>query len=46
MSEPIFRASSLGRLMTEPRTKSEGALSQGAKTTSESLPSKKSSGRV
>lgn len=32
MSEPIFRASSLGRLMTEPRTKSEGALSQGAKT--------------
>lgn len=32
MTDPIFRASSLGRLMTEPRTKSEGALSQGAKT--------------
>ncbi len=28
----IFRCSSLGKLMTEPRTKSEGALSVGAKT--------------
>lgn len=32
MSDPIFRASSIGRLMTEPRSKSEGILSQGAKT--------------
>lgn len=28
----LFRCSSLGKLMTEPRTKSEGALSIGAKT--------------
>ena len=28
----LFRASMIGRLMTEPRSKSEGPLSQGAKT--------------
>jgi hypothetical protein len=28
----LFRASAVGRLMTEPRSKSEGPLSQGAKT--------------
>ena len=32
MTEVVFRASSIGRLMTEPKTKSEGALSVGAKT--------------
>lgn len=32
MSEYLFRCSSLGRLMTEPKTKSEGILSVGAKT--------------
>lgn len=32
MSEILFRASMLGRLMTEPRSKAEGPLSQGAKT--------------
>ena len=32
MSEIIFRCSSLGRIMTEPKTKAEGILSVGAKT--------------
>lgn len=32
MKEVLFRCSSLGKLMTEPRSKSEGPLSQGAKT--------------
>lgn len=32
MREPIFRASSIHRLMTEPRSKTEGPLSKGAKT--------------
>lgn len=32
MSEILFRCSSLGKIMTEPRTKSEGILSVGAKT--------------
>ena len=32
MSDPVFRASSIGRLMTEPKTTSEGPLSVGAKT--------------
>lgn len=32
MREILFRCSSLGRLMTEPRTKSEGVLSVGART--------------
>lgn len=32
MREFLIRCSSLGRLMTEPRTKSEGILSKGAKT--------------
>ena len=32
MSNYIFRCSSIGKLMTEPRTKSEGPLSVGAKT--------------
>lgn len=32
MSEILFRCSSLGKLMTEPRTKSEGLLSVGAKS--------------
>jgi hypothetical protein len=32
MREVTFRCSSLGRLMTEPKTKAEGALSVGAKT--------------
>lgn len=32
MSGVLFRCSSIGKLMTEPRTKSEGPLSQGAKT--------------
>ncbi|TEA78675.1 hypothetical protein [Allopusillimonas ginsengisoli] len=32
MSEIYFRCSSIGKLMTEPRTKSEGPLSVGAKT--------------
>lgn len=32
MNECLIRASSLSKIMTEPRTKSEGALSQGAKT--------------
>lgn len=32
MTDPTFRASSLSKLMTEPRTKAEGSLSQGAKT--------------
>jgi hypothetical protein len=32
MSEILFRASMVGKLMSEPRSKSEGPLSQGAKT--------------
>lgn len=32
MSEVLFRCSSLGKIMTEPRTKAEGILSVGAKT--------------
>lgn len=32
MSEIIFRCSSLGRIMTEPKSKAEGVLSVGAKT--------------
>lgn len=32
MRDLLIRCSSLGRLMTEPRTKSEGILSKGAKT--------------
>ena len=32
MSSYLFRASSVGKLMTEPRTKSEGVLSVGART--------------
>lgn len=32
MTEILFRCSSLGRLMTEPKTKSEGPLSVGART--------------
>lgn len=32
MHEVLFRCSSLGRLMTEPKTKAEGILSIGAKT--------------
>lgn len=32
MSDLLIRCSSLGRIMTEPRTKAEGALSVGAKT--------------
>jgi hypothetical protein len=32
MREILFRCSSIGKLMTEPRTKSEGPLSVGAKT--------------
>lgn len=32
MRELLIRASSIGRIMTEPRTKGEGALSAGAKT--------------
>lgn len=32
MREVLIRCSSLGRLMTEPRTKSEGVLSAGART--------------
>jgi len=32
MSGVLFRCSSIGKLMTEPRTKAEGPLSQGAKT--------------
>lgn len=32
MSEILFRCSSLGKLMTEPRTKAEGILSVGAKS--------------
>jgi len=32
MREILIRCSSLGRLMTEPRTKAEGILSKGAKT--------------
>lgn len=32
MRDLLFRASSIGRLMTEPKTKSEGPLSQGART--------------
>lgn len=32
MSEILFRCSSLGKLMTEPRTKAEGLLSVGAKS--------------
>ena len=32
MSEILFRCSSIGKLMTEPRSKSEGPLSVGAKT--------------
>ena len=32
MKPYLFRASSIGKLMTEPRTKSEGALSAGART--------------
>lgn len=32
MSEILFRCSSIGKLMTEPKTKAEGILSAGAKT--------------
>lgn len=32
MSQVLFRASSIGRIMTEPRTKAEGVLSVGART--------------
>src|SRR5690625_1166508 len=32
MSQFLIRASSIGRIMTSPRTKAEGALSKGAKT--------------
>ena len=32
MPDILFRASMIGRLMTEPRSKAEGPLSQGAKT--------------
>ena len=32
MREILFRCSSIGKLMTEPRSKSEGPLSKGAKT--------------
>lgn len=32
MHEVLFRASMIGKLMTEPRSKSEGPLSQGAKS--------------
>ena len=32
MKPYLFRASSIGKLMTEPRTKSEGVLSVGART--------------
>ena len=32
MSEVLFRCSSLGKIMTEPRTKAEGILSVGART--------------
>lgn len=32
MREPIFRCSSIGKLMTEPKAKAEGPLSVGAKT--------------
>lgn len=32
MADVLFRCSSLGRIMTEPRTKAEGILSVGAKT--------------
>jgi hypothetical protein len=32
MSEILFRASMVGKLMTDPRSKSEGPLSQGAKS--------------
>lgn len=32
MREPLFRCSSIGKLMTEPKTKAEGPLSVGAKT--------------
>lgn len=32
MADLLFRCSSLGKLMTEPRTKAEGVLSVGAKT--------------
>lgn len=32
MNEVLFRCSSLGKIMTEPRTKAEGILSVGAKT--------------
>ena len=32
MADHLFRCSSIGRLMTEPKTKSEGPLSVGAKT--------------
>jgi len=32
MSEILFRCSSIGKLMTEPKTKAEGPLSVGAKT--------------
>lgn len=37
MSEILFRASSVARLMTEPKTKSDGLLSVGAKTYIEEL---------
>lgn len=37
MSEILIRASSIGKIMTEPRTKSEGILSKGAKTYLRSL---------
>lgn len=37
MRETLFRCSSIGKLMTEPRSKSEGPLSKGAKTYIRSL---------
>lgn len=37
MREILFRCSSIGKLMTEPRSKSEGPLSKGAKTYIRSL---------
>lgn len=40
MREILFRCSSIGRLMTEPKTKSEGILSVGAKTYIRSLVAK------
>lgn len=39
MADHLFRCSSLGKIMTEPRTKAEGPLSVGAKTYIRSLAS-------